>query len=1056
MKRNTIKLALWMLAILCSLPQLSYADDASGLTGKDLVNYILDKGGLVRLTNRRKSTYSLADNGQKTLGQPNDTKSLQQVWVLQKNGTAYTLMNGDTGRYLNDDDDFRSPSTGPNNLYIQFSPNNTGSNSWINISENNKFSGNVCLNLNYDSPSTLYKWTCQGDAGSDWTISLVENFTIEEVRNHLSGNSPYAAEVSTDAVYRIVCTLYDRVMTENTADNTVSGAAPDREKINQLWRLEKFGTGYRIRNVLTDRYIRKQSGALSQTYKTTTAGGTNSYTIKRTKDQWNNTWTIADAGNVGLHCASSQSYNIVGWYTDADASVWAFEPVDISQEEIDAAKGSLDAYNTLVANIPNLQKAIDNLFADKACTTLRDNIQSLSDEELAENEDYKALNADMQAMVKKVKNNTWAVATDAKTGYSTSYEKFFRIADYRVYSNYQKMAENKYCGQSNAYGKLSNPTGIVANAGDILYIYVDQAPSADCTLQIEACPTSGVPGQHQTGATQNLQAGLNVVRYSDQQQLYLFYQLDNPDKYLANYPDIRIHIEGGQLNGYWDATRDMTNQDWKLMQEAGLLHKSPVINLKTKHLVFAMQTDGVINAIKKAHTQARDAEEDVEKLMRVWDMIPANEEYYQGLDALEGRYNNIWNCFSVDYNYMFATTYGTYYHENTLPTIMNYYAMTHQDEGNEGGGMWGPSHEMGHNHQGAICLIGTTEASNNLFSNINVFEQGVSTTRYKSPVGNFAEFNAGKCWNSRDITISTRMFFQLYLYFHVLHNDDTFYQRLFQEMRKDPINTHGDGWDNSLVSGENKGGYRSLGRLDYLKFAKKVCDVAQADLSEFFESYGMFVPEDKFFVGDYNNYFVTTTQKDIDEAKAYMQKFPKKLGNIMFIDDHIATRQKADANNKFEAVPASTGLKVNCCTYEGSKMGTAGSLGFYEDYLQEPTNREFTYTQKVTAPYTVTVKGEGAVGYKVYNTEGKLVQLTNNKSFSMSNDLRKAGFVLKAALSTGEDVVVSKYDPNAIENILSDEQGSQEHQIYDMQGRRLKDANRAGMYIINGKKTIVR
>ena len=97
--------------------------------------------------------------------------------------------------------------------------------------------------------------------------------------------------------------------------------------------------------------------------------------------------------------------------------------------------------------------------------------------------------------------------------------------------------------------------------------------------------------------------------------------------------------------------------------------------------------------------------------MHVWNTILTNEERYMGLEEFEGRYRNIWNCFSVDHNYMYASTYGTYYHWNTLGAVMNYHNMTHQGEGNEGGGMWGPSHEMGHNHQKTICVVGTMEAS---------------------------------------------------------------------------------------------------------------------------------------------------------------------------------------------------------------------------------------------------------------------------------------------------------------------------------------------------------
>lgn len=985
--------------------KLTSADE---LKGRDYVNYVLGQGGLVRLTNRRRSNYSLADNGTNTVGQPNNKKTLQQVWVLEKKGSGYTLRNGETGRFLNDDDNFRSPSNSATSLYIQFSPNNSGESSWINISEDSKFKGNVCLNLNGDSPTTLYKWTCEGDAGSDWTITQVTEYTLEEVQEHLNGNSKYVSELKEDEYYHIVCTLYDRVITESTSENTLNGIAANREKINQIWRLKKKGNEYQIQNALTDRYIVQQNGAFSKTYKTSANTANTSFVIYRTDDQWNNTWLIADTRSVGLHCASTQSYNIVGWYTDADASVWAFEKVDITQEEIDAAKASMNEYNTLLSNISSYQKVLDKLFSDKACTTLRSEIQALSDEELAQNQDFASLNDDMKAMVLKIKNDAWVVNTDASTGYSKSLEKFFRMADYRVYSHYQKMTENGYAGQSNSYGKLSNPTGIVAAAGDIIYIYVERNSSSDCTLQLEACNTEGNPGDHQTGSVMTLKAGLNVIQYSEPKQLYIFYQLNDPKKYLADYPDIKIHIEGGQVTGYWDATRNMTNEDWQLMKKSGFLSISPVINLKTKHLVFAMDSGEVLKAITAAHNQTGDKMEDVEKLMRIWDTIVANEEYYQGLEHLEGRYNNIWNAFSIDYNYMFATTYGTYYNLSTIGTVMNYYAWTHQGEGNEGGALWGPSHEIGHNHQKAINMVGTTESSNNLFSNINLFEQGVSTTRYKSPIENFSCFNNKQPWNARDISVSTRMFFQLYLYFHVMHNDDTFLPRLFKALRQDPINPQGAGWDNSLVSGDNVGGYRSNGREDYLKFAKKVCDVAQADLSEFFEAYGMFIPVENYFVGDYSNYFVTTTQKDIDEAKAYMKKYPKKLGNIMFIDDHIATNQEANANNKFEAVPAADGKKVNCCTYSGSKMGSAGDTGFYQEYTDKYQNDGYYYTQRLVSPYTVTIRGKGAMGYKIYDMDGNLVMLSNTNQFDMSKDLFKAGFVIKAAEANGYDVIVPK------------------------------------------------
>ena len=107
---------------------------------------------------------------------------------------------------------------------------------------------------------------------------------------------------------------------------------------------------------------------------------------------------------------------------------------------------------------------------------------------------------------------------------------------------------------------------------------------------LEAVTTAGVPGDHRSGETTALKAGLNVFMFSEQKMLYIFHQVTDPKRLLSLFPDIKIHIEGGQLNGYWDATRGMTNADWKLLQK-DLLKASPVLNLKTNHLVFAMDAE---------------------------------------------------------------------------------------------------------------------------------------------------------------------------------------------------------------------------------------------------------------------------------------------------------------------------------------------------------------------------------------------------------------------------------------------------------------------------------
>ena len=399
---------------------------------------------------------------------------------------------------------------------------------------------------------------------------------------------------------------------------------------------------------------------------------------------------------------------------------------------------------------------------------------------------------------------------------------------------------------------------------------------------------------------------------------------------------------------------------------------------------------------------------EMEGLMRIWDQIPANEERYMGVEDFAGRYRNIWNAFSINYNYMFATTYGTYYNESTLSSIMNYNNMR------KAGSLWGPSHEMGHNHQASINVVGTTESSNNMFSNINTFEQGIQTTRRNLPPDVFADLSNSTPWVGRDIWNTTSMFFQLYLYFHVMHHDDNFLPNLFRKMRKNPIEKK-SGWDSTtpfVDNGETKTGANiTYGSKDYLHLAKMICDVAQADLSEFFEAYGMFVPVKNHFVGDYANYLVTTTQADIDAAKKYMQKYPKKLGNIMFIDDHIAPMKKADPDNIFEAVPPSNGYKTNNNTQRGNAGSIIGDVGDYEDFDDDPSY-DVNSDYFTLSGSTITFKGSGYMGHKFYDKKGNLIWATSQKTATLPASVKNLGvenFTVVAAEANMGDVPCPYY-----------------------------------------------
>jgi len=979
------------------------AQGSENLDGAEYVDYILNKGGLVRIANRRTTTANLTDDGTKTLGARANVNNLQQVWILQKNNKSYTLRNASTGRFLSSDDNYRSPSAAPKMMYIQYSPNNSGSSSYVNISEKSDFSGTSCLNLNGDGVN-LFKWSYQGDAGSDWYISAVDNFTLEQVMADLLAKSPYKTPEE-GKYYRIRNMGYDTYMNEDFGNNALSCEAKSEDKLSQYWTLVPSASGtYLLQNLCTQCYVVRQGGALSKQYKTQTAKPTTGFSLSRNSDATNLLYYIVDNGNVALHC-DAQSV-VVGWYTDnIPGSTWGFEEVELTDEFIQNGRSGINAYADLKSKLSAYKLALNRLFKDGACTELNDEIQALSDEALAENENFKSLNADMQAMVLKVKNNTWETCTGSN-GYSRDFEKFFRVRDdYQIYSHFQKMTDNAYCGMSNSFGKLSGPTGICGNAGDIIYLYVDKEPSSNCTLQVEVIADSDSPGDHQTGATTDLHKGINAIILSNKSTIYIFYQLNDPSKYLANYPNMKIHIEGGQVQGYWDATRDMTNADWLLLREK-MLNKSSILNLKCKRLVFVMNNNLVQKAIS--------ADNNMEGLMRVWNTMLQNEEDLMGFqEKVEGKFNNIWNCFSINHSYMYATTYGTYYENSTLSTVMSYKALTETG----GGALWGPSHEMGHNHQACINGVGSTETSNNLFSNVNVFLHGVSTSRGDAAETCFSDFADGKSWVQRGTWAQARFYYQLYLYYHATGRNTNFYPKLFTLLRQSPINK--GTWDNSLEADSDgdgtidvRGGYKSYGKNDYLHIAKKMCDAAGEDLSEFFEAYGMFVPINNVFVGDYSNYLVTTTQADINAAKKYMQRYPK-AGNIIFIEDRIK-QSPSVFNGPLEGKPKSQ-YRVPISDEDCNQIGKHGDVGQYTDYVDDyVTNGYYYLTSPSSGSTTFRISGTGAVGFKIYDSTGKLVYLSNKKNFTVPSSVQKKikdGFRLYAAEGNGYDVLIP-YGPS--------------------------------------------
>jgi hypothetical protein len=226
----------------------------------------------------------------------------------------------------------------------------------------------------------------------------------------------------------------------------------------------------------------------------------------------------------------------------------------------------------------------------------------------------------------------------------------------------------------------------------------------------------------------------------------------------------------------------------------------------------------------------------------------------------------------------------------------------------------------------------------------------------------------------------------LYLYFHAAGKDTTFYPRLFEALRKDPMD-----------KGPKDRNWTSLTQAkdDQLKFAEKCCEIAQMDLSEFFDAWGFFEPMSDAGVGDYDNYIVNLTEEEAEASRARMQKYAKKGGHLMFIEDRIKPSKRTDGVDGYR-------IDYN----EEFIVGTMGETGQWEDYIDESVKAEGYYYKKSTNYVTILAEenAKGAVGFKLYNAEtGELLSFNNDYSLKIPVSAINAPLKVVAAQADGTD-----------------------------------------------------
>ena len=601
------------------------------------------------------------------------------------------------------------------------------------------------------------------------------------------------------------------------------------------------------------------------------------------------------------------------------------------------------------ADVAILNSLCTAYFEDAACTQLKAEYQAMSDEELTAVMTEVGMPEWMIATALKVKNGSWA-----------AYEEGFRIHSYGAYSD-ASYWNDKMMASGGSY--MGNPTGIYAeNDGDELYVFVDEDVPSDATLYFTGCVENQLIYNATTGT--KLVKGLNIISGTKDALYYVVYTADTRSmtKTLSEWPEMKIHVEGGAVNGYYDVNHHASTDYLKILGAAKLNR----FTVRGAHSLYNLKTA----SYKQVFTTATKMNKSIcwfdsvavweKNLMGMTEEVATGKKagypwYLTGGEAIYPLYYNNPN-FAIegeesDAGYANSTPYRTSY--NGINCIKNCLDATNKNMDD-----WCAGHECGHNNQRAINLEGCTEASNNVFSNLVRYLGGLNTSGGSSLSAVMEEYARNEPFYFRDVNSRLRFYWDLYLYYHLGQKNTSFYPELFKALRKDPLVLYNSNHNNN-------GG---------LKFVRKVCEVAQEDLTDFFTIWGFFEPIRRTTIEDYGNHPLAVQTANIRTTKTAIAKYEKKNREIIFIED------RADYVLSTGFLQAA-GRKRN----GSDQVGQCGDLGQFTSYLPgacQPSSYVYYQTDSLFA-----MEGDGGLGFLMLDADSSIVYAANAKNICIPNSI---------------------------------------------------------------------
>lgn len=499
--------------------------------------------------------------------------------------------------------------------------------------------------------------------------------------------------------------------------------------------------------------------------------------------------------------------------------------------------------------------------------------------------------------------------------FNGTYPSEFRIQEYRAWEDVDvRAAQNK----NFAYSLVDNPTGISVQQDEELILFVGNTYDARLQLKVQNLDKPNGDG-YGPAEFYSLKEGVNKIHIKEKGLGYIFYHTDN---YKTASP-IKIHIATGSVNGYYD-TQKHTEADWERLLNNAQFQYFDVLG-QYAHLTFPTQAF-------KQYAANNGAE-----LIRTYDKLVYDEQEFLGLHKYNRTPKNR-VCFHVMYHhYMYSTAYRIAMNETTLSTVADVNKLKRN-------GIWGVAHELGHTHQVSpnFKWIGMTEVTTNIQtlhiqtswgnkSRLETDQPNGFNSRYDNAFYNsFVEKRAFA--DVDDVFLQLVNFWQLNLYLSKVKGQIDFYKDLYEQFRRkqSPI---------------------SNGKAQ-LEFVETVCEVAQLDLTDFFQQWGMLTPISKNITDNNVTALLEISQNEIDQTLARVQSknYPKPNDKVAYITDATVPIYK----NK-KAVQKGTASRTgNTITMVGWQNVVA-----YEVYEQN----ELKY---ISSGSTFTLKHQPSSNMKVY------------------------------------------------------------------------------------------